>query len=70
MYELWAKKRKIDGKGQRYEYITSFEDEMQKFYYMDLLDREVYQEAMIIKNEECTMYRELEKPLVRNLHKR
>ena len=69
MYELWAKKRKIDGKGQSYEYITSFEDEMQKFYYMDQLDREIYQEAMIIKNQECTMYREFEKSLVRRLKK-
>ena len=30
MYELWARKRPIENKGQKYEYITSFNEEIQK----------------------------------------
>lgn len=65
MFELWAKRITT----RRYEYITSFDDERQKFYMMDRLDRNIYSEAMILNNQQCTMYREFEKPLVRSLKK-
>ena len=65
MFELWAKKRRYP----KYEYITSFEHEEQKYYMIDQLDRSIYSEAMIIKNQQCTMYREFEEPMVRRLKK-
>lgn len=70
MFELWARKRMIDGRGQRYEFITSFEDEIQQFYMIDQLDKITYQEAMIIKNQQCVFYKEFEKPYIRNLRKK
>lgn len=66
MFELWA--RRITTRN--YEYITSFDDEKQKFYMMDQLDKSVYYEAMIIRNQECAMYREFESPKVRVLQKK
>lgn len=69
MYELWAKRRPINGRGYPYEWITNFEHEKQKFYITDQLDREIWQECMVIKDQELIFYREFEKPLVRRLKK-
>ena len=63
--ELWAKKRPINNIGQHYEFITYFDNENQKYFLSDQLDRNVYQECMVIKNNECIMYREFEKPFVK-----
>ena len=62
MFELWAKRRIIDGVGSPYEFIFSFNDESYKYTALDMLDRDIYQEAMIVKGNDCIMYVELEKP--------
>ena len=69
MYELWAKRRPINGVGSPYEWITNFEHEKQKFYITDQLDREIYQECSVLKDGELIFYRDFEKPLVRRLKK-
>ena len=63
MYELWAKKRPVDGRGSPYEWITNFYREEQKFYMTDQLDREIYQECMVVKNQRLIMYREFDIPV-------
>ena len=64
MYELWAKKRPVEGKGFPFEYITSFSNIDQRFYITDQLDREIYQECLVVRNNVCVFYREFEKPMV------
>jgi hypothetical protein len=70
MFELWAKKRPVNGYGMPYEYITSFYDIREKYYMTDTLDREIYEECMVIENHRLIFYREFQKPLVRKLEKR
>lgn len=70
MYELWAKKRNIDGKGKPYEFITNFEDINEKYYMTDQLDRSIYEECMVVENNRLIFYREFQKPLTRKLEKR
>ena len=62
MFELWAKKRPVDGRGFPYEFIFNFNDESYKYTALDMLDRDVYQEAMVVRGNDCIMYVELEKP--------
>jgi len=69
MYELWAKKRLKDGRGHPYEFITSFYDINEKYYITDQLDREIYEECMVIENNRLIFYREFQKPLTRKLEK-
>ena len=64
MYQLWAKKRPVEGKGFPFEYITSFSNIDQRFYITDQLDREIYQECLVVRNNVCVFYREFEKPMV------
>lgn len=66
MFELWAKKRPVDGRGFPYEFIFNFNDESYTYTAMDTLDRSVYQEALIVRSVDhsCVMYREFEKPMV------
>ena len=64
MYELWAKKRPVEGKGFPFEYITSFSNIDQRFYITDQLDREIYQECLVVTKDICVFYREFEKPMV------
>lgn len=63
--QLWARKRPIEGRGYPYEFIFSFEDERYSYTAIDTLDKNIYQECMIIDNNECVMYVELEKPFVK-----
>lgn len=63
--QLWARKRPIEGRGQPYEFIFSFEDERYSYTAIGTLDKNVYQECMILNNNECIMYVELEKPYVK-----
>lgn len=67
MYELWAKKRIKDGRGYPYEYITSFYDINEKNYMTDQLDRSIYEECMVIKNNRLIFYREFDKPLIKKM---
>lgn len=62
--ELWAKKRPIEGYGQKYEFITHL-DLQQIYSETDKLDREVYQECMVIEDQRCIFYREFEKTYVK-----
>lgn len=64
MYQLWARKRPMQGVGSPYEFIISFEREEQKYYLTDQLDRNIYQECMIVKDNQCIFYREFDKPMV------
>lgn len=68
--QLWARKRKVEGRGQPYEFIFSFEDERYSYTAIDTLDKNIYQECMIIDNNECVMYVELEKPYVKKKNKK
>ncbi len=70
MYELWAKKRGNKGKGNPYEFITTFNNIKEQYYMTDQLDREVYKECMVIENNRLVFYREFDKPLTRKLEKR
>lgn len=63
--QLWARKRKVEGRGQPYEFIFNFEDERYSYTAIDTLDKNIYGECMIIVNNECVMYVELEKPYVK-----
>lgn len=65
MYELWARKRVVNGVGSPYEFIFSFDNEEYKYTALDTLDREIFQEAMVVKENSCIMYAEWEKPLVK-----
>lgn len=69
MYELWARKRPIEGKGSPYEFITRFEREEQKYYLTDQLDRNIYQECMVVKDNQCIFYREFDLPYVLKLRR-
>lgn len=58
MFELWAKRRPIKGKGFQYEWICNFERFEQSFYMMDQLDRNIYQECMVLNENTPIFYRE------------
>ena len=64
MYELWAKKRPVEGRGFPYEFICSFTDENYKFTAVDKLDRDTYQEALVVRDHGYVFYVEFEKPMV------
>ena len=63
--QLWARKRKIEGRGQPYEFIFEFNDSNYSYTAIGTLDKNVYQECMILNDNECIMYVELEKPFVK-----
>ena len=63
--QLWARKRPIEGRGQPYEFIFEFNEPNYSYTAIDTLDKNIYQECMIIDNNECIMYVELEKPYVK-----
>lgn len=69
MYEVWAKRRPVEGKGFPFEYITSFSNIDQIFYITDQLDRSVYMDCMVVKDNQYVFYRELEKPYVYKLRR-
>lgn len=66
MFELWARKRPVNGIGSPFEFICPFEEYSYRFTAIDLLDRDVYQEAVIVSDEQrCVMYIEFEEVLKR-----
>ena len=65
MFELWARRRKVNGVGSPYEFIFNFDNESYKYTALDTLDESIYQEAMITRENDCIMYVELEKPNVK-----
>ena len=69
MFELWGRKRPVNGVGSPYEHIFNFDNEDYCFTALDTLDRNIYQEAMIVNNGSCVMYREFQKPMPKKLVK-
>ena len=69
MFELYARKRPVNGVGSPYEHIFNFDNEDYCFTALDTLDRNIYQEAMITKDNSCVMYVEFEKPYVKRMIK-
>ena len=65
MFELWDRRRKVNGIGSPYELIFNFDNESYKYTALDTLDESIYQEAMITSGNDCIMYVELEKPNVK-----
>ena len=65
MFELWARKRAVNGVGSPYEFIFDFYDESYKYSALDTLDKNIYQEAMVVRGNDCIMYVELEKPYMK-----
>ena len=65
MFELWGRKRAVNEVGSPYEFIFNFDDESYKYTALDTLDRNIYQEAMIVRENDCIMYVELQKPYVK-----
>ena len=65
MYSLWARRRAVNGVGSPYEFIFDFYDESYKYSALDTLDKNIYQEAMVVRGNDCIMYVELEKPYVK-----
>ena len=64
--QLWARKRPIEGRGQPYEFIFEFNDPKYSYTAIDTLDKNIYQECMVVGNEnQCVMYVEFGKPLVK-----
>lgn len=69
MFELWGRKRAVNGVGSPYEHIFNFDNEDYCFTALDTLDRNVYQEAMITKDNACVMYVEFEKTMPKKMIK-
>ena len=67
MFELWARRRKVNGIGSSYEFIFDFDNESYKYNALDTLDKSIYQEAMITSGNDCIMYVELEKPMTKKI---
>ncbi len=60
MYELWARRYKTKSTGYNFEHIMDFYNEEYKYTALDTLDKSVYQEAMVIKQNSCVLYVELD----------
>jgi hypothetical protein len=68
MFELWARKWPVNGRGFPYELVTSFDREEQKFYMVDRLDKSVWKEAMVLDdNKSAILFREFEKPKTKKI---
>ena len=70
MFELWARKRAVNGIGSSYEFIFNFDNESYKYSALDTLDKSIYQEAMVTSGNDCIMYVELEKPMTKKIEVR
>jgi len=60
VYELWARRYKTKSTGYNFEHIMDFYNEEYKYTALDTLDKSVYQEAMVIKQNSCVLYVELD----------
>ena len=69
MFSLWGRKRVVNGVGSPYEHIFNFDNEDYCFTALDTLDRNIYQEAMITKDNACIMFVEFEKPMPKKMIK-
>lgn len=67
-YELWARSRE----SKVYEFQDSFTNESEKYYRIDTVDTEVYDEAMVLitdfdKEPKMVLYQELDKKPKNNI---
>ena len=69
MFELYARKRAVNGVGSPYEHIFNFDNEDYCYTALDTLDRNIYQEAMITKDNACIMFVEFQKPMPKKMIK-
>lgn len=65
MYELWARKRAVNDIGEPFKFIMSFGNEDYKYSAIDSLDKNIYEEAIIVEKERCILYVKLEKPFIK-----
>lgn len=65
MFELWARRNDT----RRYEYITSFDNENQKYYLINQLDKSIYYEVVVMENERCNLYEEFKQQQKKTLKK-
>ena len=70
-YQVLGHKRKIELNQKPYDVICEFEDLIQLYYMMDKVDKNIYDEILVIDidTNELVASRNLEKPLVRRLEK-
>lgn len=54
MYNLYARQREKPN----FEYISTFENKEQKYSEIDKLDRNIYQEAIVVNEQGCELYME------------
>lgn len=71
-YELWGKKRPVNGVGSQFEKIEVFNDECNKYYVMSKLDTEIYKEGLVIQTEwqqepRVVLYQEFDLPYTKRL---
>ena len=63
MFELWGKKRPVNGIGFNYEKICTFDRVESVYYMLSQLDSSIYQEGMVMGDDgRCYAFREYEKP--------
>ena len=65
MYNLYARPKEKPN----FEYISTFENKEQKYSEIDKLDRNIYQEAIVVNEQGCELYMEFDKPFVKKLVK-
>lgn len=68
-YQVLGHRRKIQVNQKPYDVICEFNDLIQLYYMMDKVDKNIYDEILVIDidTNELVASRNLEKPLVRKL---
>ena len=68
-YQVLGHRRKIQKGDKPYEVICEFDNLVQLYYMMDKVNRNIYDEVLVIDTytNELVASRELERPLVRRL---
>ena len=64
---IWQGKSVVASIGIPIMFVTLFDfyDESYKYSALDTLDKKIYQEAMVVRGNDCIMYVELEKPYMK-----
>lgn len=60
MYELWARRRNGEGLGSSYECLETFNRKEEVFYRLDCVDKEEFQEAIVLLDGKCVLYKVFE----------
>jgi len=70
-YQVIGHRRKIQKGDKPYEVICEFDDLVQLYFMMDKVDRQIYDDVLVIDTytNELVVSRELEEPLIRRLKK-